>query len=436
MAGSQTPLPFDFSSLRAKRTLKIRRKGNVFDFAQWRKQIQRRAKRRRKMVSLTEHQRGIADAKLMMAVEEAAQNGSFWEIYVDKSIKKVLEHVKIDASEASKEQYRSLYKSKNYSNGGKSWQRILLTCNTRASFDKTRTAFRFCIAEEIQGLRKQADKFSKAKDYDKARALTKEAFFLSVKFEDEFLSQNKITFKDLKDRHGYEYKSLSKRKTAKKAPSADVVFSSMKDGFFNNHAVGFSIINRFGIRPSELQKGVKIQYKNERIFLIVKGSKVAADRGQEVRVVGYKPDLSNAADKILLDAINKSADGVLSVVQTKKQYDALRKHFNKYHPGFSLYSYRHAFASDLKKSGASRKEIAEALGHRNTVSQEFYGYSKQGSSARQFVAKAQNEVKIKPDIKQYVKQKTEAKPVAVASKRPAAAGATRTPPKLRPRGPK
>lgn len=388
------------------------------------------------MVSLTEHQRGIADAKLMLAVEEAAKNGSFWEIYVDKSIKKVLQQIKSDASEASKAQYRSLYKSKNYSNGGKSWQRILLTCNTRASFDKTRTAFRFCIAEEIAALRKQADKFAKAKDYEKSRSLIKEAFLLSVKFEDEFLSQNKITFKDLKDRHGYEYKSLSKRKTAKKAPSADVVFSSMKSVFLNNHAVSFSIINRFGIRPSELQKGVKIQYKNERLFIIVKGSKVAADRGQEVRVVGYKPDLSNSADKILLEAIGKSADGVLDVVQTKKQYDALRKHFNKYHPGFSLYSYRHAFASDLKKSGASRKEIAEALGHRNTVSQEFYGYSKQGSSARQFVAKAQNEVKIKPDIKQYVKQKTEAKPAAVATKRPAAAGTTRTPPKLRPRGPK
>jgi hypothetical protein len=30
----------------------------------------------------------------------------------------------------------------------------LLECNTRNSFDKTRTAFRFCIAEKIQELRK------------------------------------------------------------------------------------------------------------------------------------------------------------------------------------------------------------------------------------------------------------------------------------------
>lgn len=377
------------------------------------------------MVSLTEHQKGLADVKLMMAVEQAAQNGSFWEIYVDKSIKKVLEQVKIDASERSKEQYRSLYKSKNYSNTGKTWQGMLLTCNTKASFDKTRTAFRFCITEEIAALRKQAEKFSKAKDYEKSRALIKEAFHLSIKFEDEFLSGNKITFSDVKDRHSYEHKSLSKRKTAKNAPSVDVVFSKMKPVFFKQHAVSFSIINRFGIRPSELQKGVKIKYADGRIFIIAKGSKVSADRGQAVRVVGYKPVAGNAADDLLMAIIKNSNDNEFSITQTKKQYNALRKHFNKHHAGFSLYSYRHKFASDLKKSGASRKQIAEAMGHRNTVSQESYGYSKQGESGRQFVAQAHNEVRVKPGIKQYL-QKSEpvSSKIADAKSKTAAAPTT------------
>ncbi|MFP0138260.1 hypothetical protein, partial [Escherichia sp. WS1265] len=66
------------------------------------------------------------------------------------------------------------------------------------------------------------------------------------------------------------------------------------------------------------------------------------------------------------------------------------------------------FASDLKKSGATRRQIAEAMGHRNTVSQEFYGYSKQGKGDREFVAKASNDIKVKPDIKEYIKSKSDA----------------------------
>lgn len=377
------------------------------------------------MVSLTEHQRGLADAKLMLANERSAQNGTFIEIYIDKSIKEVLEQVKSDPSDGSKEQYRRLYKSKTCSNVGKSWQRMLLTCNTKASFDKTRTAFRFCIAEEIKSLRKQAEKFSKAKDYESANRLTKEAFYLAIKFEDEFLSDNKITFSDVQDRHSFERKSLSKRKTAKNAPSVDEVFDKMKPAFLKQHAASFMVINRFGIRPSEMQKGVRLKYEGGRIFAIIKGSKIAADRGQEVRVVGYQPDLSNTADKILMGLL-KENNNDLAVVQTQKKYNALRKHFNKYHPGFSLYSYRHKFASDLKKSGASRKQIAEAMGHRNTVSQESYGYSKQGESSRQFVAQANNEVRVKQDIKQYLQPQNESVGSRIAEAKSKAAAASRT----------
>lgn len=365
-------------------------------------------------VNLTRHQKGIADARLLMAQEQAMQAGSFLSVYVDKMIKDVINQVKIDASEESKEQYKTLYKSMISSNRGKSEQQILLSCNTRASFDKTRTAFRFCMVEQIKQLRREAEKYSKNKDYQKSQELTVEAFKLSIKFEDEFLSDKRVLFSDVKSKIGYNKKSLSKRKTAKNAPSANDVLNNMKPAFFKRHSVCFSVINRFGIRPSEIQKGVKLQFENGRIFAIIKGSKIAADRGQKVRAVGYEPDLNNAADKLLLDAI-KNSSGVLEVVQTKKDYNALRKHFNKYHNGFSLYSYRHSFASDLKKSGATRKQIAEAMGHRNTVSQEFYGYSKQGKSDREFVAKASDDIKIKPDIKEYMKTKNDA-PASIGSK--------------------
>lgn len=359
-------------------------------------------------VNLTRHQKGIADARLLMAQEQAMQAGSFLSVYVDKMIKDVINQVKIDASAESKEQYKTFYKSMISSNRGKSEQQILLSCNTRASFDKTRTAFRFCIVEQIKQLRREAEKYSKNKDYQKAQDLTVEAFKLSIKFEDEFLSDKRVLFSDIKSKIGYDKKSLSKRKTAKNAPSSNEVLDNMKPAFFKRHSICFSVINRFGIRPSEMQKGVKLQFENGRIFAVVRGAKVAKDRGQQVRAIGYEPDLNNAADKLLLEAIANSPNKVFECVQTKKDYNALRKHFNKYHEGFSLYSYRHAFASDLKKSGATRRQIAEAMGHRNTVSQEFYGYSKQGKGDREFVAKASNDIKVKPDIKEYIKSKSDA----------------------------
>ncbi|HDJ0982662.1 TPA: hypothetical protein PPJ34_005334, partial [Escherichia coli] len=108
-------------------------------------------------VNLTRHQKGIADARLLMAQEQAMQAGSFLSVYVDKMIKDVINQVKIDASAESKEQYKTLYKSMISSNGGKSEQQILLSCNTRASFDKTRTAFRFCMVEQIKQLRREAE---------------------------------------------------------------------------------------------------------------------------------------------------------------------------------------------------------------------------------------------------------------------------------------
>jgi hypothetical protein len=42
----------------------------------------------------------------------------------------------------------------------------LLECNTRNSFDKTRSAFRFCIAEKIQELRKESEQARRQKNYD------------------------------------------------------------------------------------------------------------------------------------------------------------------------------------------------------------------------------------------------------------------------------
>jgi hypothetical protein len=72
----------------------------------------------------------------------------------------------------------------------------LLECNTRNSFDKTRTAFRFCIAEKIQELRKSRSS-KKTKNFDLMKEKTIEAYKLFFFFERDFLSENRVTWNDI-----------------------------------------------------------------------------------------------------------------------------------------------------------------------------------------------------------------------------------------------
>ncbi|WP_217427818.1 hypothetical protein, partial [Serratia marcescens] len=99
-----------------------------------------------------------------------------------------------------------------------------------------------------------------------------------------------------------------------------------------------------------------------------------------------------------------------------KDYDGLRKYLNRHHKGTSLYTYRHKVASNLKATGASKRQIAEFLGHRTTESQQHYGYSRSGSGGHSMTAKGSNEVRVKPDIKDYLKPATKPAAVPLGSK--------------------
>ncbi|MEZ6479204.1 hypothetical protein SL939_28755, partial [Klebsiella pneumoniae] len=167
-------------------------------------------------MDLTIEQRRIANAKIMIAQELATNSGTFIEIQIDRMIKEIISKVKISASDASKEQYRKLYKSCTSKAEG-DLKSCLMSCKTRASFDKTRTSFRFSIMEEIQKLRRESEKAMKSKDYDLGKKKIQEAFKLAVKFEDEFLSENRIIFNDVKNKKGFKRVSFSKKKGLKKA---------------------------------------------------------------------------------------------------------------------------------------------------------------------------------------------------------------------------
>jgi len=60
----------------------------------------------------------------------------------------------------------------------------------------------------------------------------------------------------------------------------------------------------------------------------------------------------------------------------------------------TLYSLRHQFAADLKKSGTGREEIAYLMGHRATKSADVYGNGKSGGSRSVEVGVSKDELKI------------------------------------------
>lgn len=376
-------------------------------------------------MELTKGQMNIAQKKIEEAKNKVASNGSYIEIEIDKMIKEILSNVKITANDASKEQYKKLYESCRLKGNLHS---CLLNCKTRASFDKHRTSFRFGLVEEIKALRREADKAIKKKEYKEARAILLDAFKMAVKFEDEFLSENRIVFEDLKSIQGFKRVSFSKKKGLKKSASAEDIIKSFRTSnkTSEKYELPFSVISTFGIRPGELQKGVRLVYKNNYIYAEIEGIKIGKNKGQEKRAVGSEFRNGNICDQILVDAI-KNGGGDIVVSQSKKDYDALRRYLNRHHKGTSLYTSRHRVASDLKACGMSKKQIAEFLGHRTTDSQQFYGYARSGRGGRDFKAKATNEVREKPDIKSYLKPVTKPSAPDFSTKLKRAIKSTSTP---------
>lgn len=96
-------------------------------------------------------------------------------VILDRQIKNGLKEINLNVKKETAEQYRKLF---NYKLGLNNNDIVshLLECNTRNSFDKTRSAFRFCIAEKIQELRNDSEKARREKNFDLMQKKTIEAY--------------------------------------------------------------------------------------------------------------------------------------------------------------------------------------------------------------------------------------------------------------------
>ncbi|HBN5914632.1 TPA: site-specific integrase [Escherichia coli] len=332
----------------------------------------------------------LGEKKILQKIKEecdklATENNRPVGIYYDRKIKEILSEYKSNPSEKTKEQYRNVFNRliKDPRNKGSALSIMLLNANSRASFDLYRSAFRFCMAEIIEKKRKESEYYRSIKDYDSMKKSTMEALKLSVVFQYQFLSHEKITFSDVKTKDNYKKQVRSKKKDLKNLVEYSDMVNSLNPIQKEKYSIPLTIYGLFGIRPAELQKGIKLACEEEDgkkvVFAEIEGAKVNKIKGQEKRYCKIFLDTENSADMEFFDFV-RSNGGKLNYSQTKQNYESLRKLMKRNFKGASPYSYRHQVASDMKASGLDKNTIATFLGHSNDKSQAHYGYKQHGRS--------------------------------------------------------
>lgn len=135
-----------------------------------------------------------------------------------------------------------------------------------------------------------------------------------------------------------------------------------------------------GCRPAEAPS-VRLLKGGSGYDVAIDGAKVGKRRGVKTRTLkGYSNDelkFLRAAGKRLAAAHAENPD-IIKALQ--KRFDrAMGNVFPKRQHKPTLYTLRHQFGSNLKKSGLSREAMAYCMGHQGTKSIEVYGDRRSGS---------------------------------------------------------
>ncbi|HHZ9228471.1 TPA: hypothetical protein ACWL6Y_005301 [Klebsiella pneumoniae] len=323
-------------------------------------------------------------------------------VVLDREIKEGLKEINLNVKKETAEQYRKLFSHKLSLNNNDIVSH-LLECNTRNTFDKTRSAFRFCIAEKIQELRKESEQARREKNYDLMQKKTIEAYQMFFFFQRDFLSENRVTWNDISYR---KIDSKSKKKTMNSVSTIKAIFEDLKQKpeLFDKYSLILAISSLTGCRPAEIQKGVRLEVSPPLLNICISGAKVGEDRGQEKRILKFniKEFAQNEQFNLIMSKIKQN--NKFEYKCSKQEYDSLRQYLYINHPGFSLYTLRHRAASELKKDGFSEEMIAAFLGHRVTRSLENYGYARSGKGGPK-VAGVEHSNAIKSNTRRY-KSKT------------------------------
>ena len=164
-----------------------------------------------------------------------------------------------------------------------------------------------------------------------------------------------------------------------------------------------AIASLTGCRPVELIRGITVENKGDRIVITIPGAKVREHSGQPWRRFTIKNDGSAEWTHLA----NRVASGTSQELKAHASEDAFSEALARAGeqvlpkaPRMTGYVYRHSVASDMKADGADRVEIAMALGHAVTKTQNAYGRAVGGrAGARSMQIEAAREVKITHDTR-------------------------------------
>lgn len=144
-----------------------------------------------------------------------------------------------------------------------------------------------------------------------------------------------------------------------------------------------------GCRPHELKLGILIKLvnidQNENLVLEILGAKVTDQNGQKYRHLTFAADASNALLSPLINFVNEMGGSTILKIQDEKAFSTSISRFAaelwpKHKDPITPYSFRHAFASDMKANG-NQDTIAQSLGHRSTRTQKAYGQKQLSKSS-------------------------------------------------------
>lgn len=152
-----------------------------------------------------------------------------------------------------------------------------------------------------------------------------------------------------------------------------------------------------GCRPAEVASVRMEKGAGGELIITIPGAKVSDTKGQPFRKFSIKADVGPEFAHLM--ARVKTGPVLLSSDSTASAFSEALKRAGKQAlgdkaPPMTGYVYRHALACDMKADGASRDEIAAALGHAVTKTQNYYGRASGGKKgARVFQVEATRPIK-------------------------------------------
>ncbi|WP_081058976.1 hypothetical protein [Burkholderia vietnamiensis] len=184
-----------------------------------------------------------------------------------------------------------------------------------------------------------------------------------------------------------------------------------------------------GCRPSEIQKGVHVAWRNQILVLEIEGAKCVdagrRERGQPRRRYVFRTgDEDEAVHPALallrLRAMERTENGIGRCVVSHDAdylYNSIvalgRAVFPNKRTNISAYCYRHQFASDLKSDpDVSLEEAAKAMGHLSDYSVGKYGHAvhgRRGLRAKVLAVETSRPVKHSPKVDRLARFKIASK---------------------------